>query len=75
MALLALVPRALTTGRFETTDEVQWMERSRNFGDALLRLDPAAASTLRHAPGPARKRLNQRAGRRRGARMSGRHLA
>ena len=45
MALLALVPRALTTGRFETTDEVQWMYRSRSFGDALLRLDPAAAST------------------------------
>ena len=49
MVLLALVPRALTTGHFQTTDEVLWMERSRNFSDALLLLDPAAASA---ATGP-----------------------
>lgn len=44
VAVLALVPRALTAGRFETTDETLWMQRSLNFSDALLRLDPARAS-------------------------------
>jgi hypothetical protein len=44
IALLALVPRCLTAGRFETTDEVLWMQRSLDFSDALFRFDPAAAS-------------------------------
>jgi hypothetical protein len=44
-AVLAFVPRALTAGNFQTADEPLWMQRSLDFGDALLRLDPAAASS------------------------------
>jgi hypothetical protein len=44
IALFALIPRAITTGRFQTADEVAWMRRSFSFGNALLRLDPASAS-------------------------------
>lgn len=43
--VLAFIPRALTAGNFQTIDEVLWMRRSLNFSDALLRLDPAAASS------------------------------
>lgn len=44
-AVLAFIPRAMTAGVFQTADEPLWMQRSLNFGDALLRLDPAAASS------------------------------
>jgi hypothetical protein len=44
IAVLALIPRALTAGRFQTNDEVLWMERSRAFSEALLHFNPAAAS-------------------------------
>lgn len=45
IAALAFIPRALTAGAFQTFDETLWMARSVRFGDALLRLDPAAASS------------------------------
>jgi 4-amino-4-deoxy-L-arabinose transferase-like glycosyltransferase len=44
IALLALVPRALTAGSFQTVDEVNWMWRSLEFSDAIVNLDPASAS-------------------------------
>lgn len=44
-AVLAFIPRAMTAGVFQTADEPLWMQRSLNFGDALLHLDPAAASS------------------------------
>jgi hypothetical protein len=43
-ALVAFVPRALSTGHFQTTDEVLWMNRSRRFTDALLTWEPTQAS-------------------------------
>lgn len=41
---VALVPRLLTAGAYQTTDETLWMRRTVAFGDALLRGDLAAAS-------------------------------
>jgi hypothetical protein len=49
LGILAFVPRALTTGHFQTTDEVLWTRRSIGFTDAVLGLDPASASATTDA--------------------------
>lgn len=42
IAAAALLPRALTTGRFQTADEPLWMARSWKFSEALRHLRFAA---------------------------------
>lgn len=43
-AVLAIIPRAVASGRSITIDEALWLDRSIGFGDALTRLDLAHAS-------------------------------
>ncbi len=44
VVVLALIPRLMTAGRFVTTDEPTWMNRSVRFSDAISSLDLSQAT-------------------------------
>jgi hypothetical protein len=49
VAAVALVPRALTAGTFQTVDEARWMSRSVNFGNALAHFELGKMTASRDA--------------------------
>jgi hypothetical protein len=49
VALVAFVPRCLTAGNFQTTDEFTWMARSQRFSNAIAHGDLGGASATRDA--------------------------
>jgi hypothetical protein len=45
----ALIPRLVTAGTFQTTDETLWIVRTTTFSDGLMSLDPSRMSASRDA--------------------------